>query len=298
MVNGIAASVAASSLFSIQSATTAAGASATAGARPDHQTQDALAAVKTLSQAGSSAGDAAKGAAMQKLAMLKAQLKTLMMLGGDPKQRAKQAAAIAQQIAAAAAAYAQAGGDPSSLALPGAGVGTSAALAPASAAQSASGQDVPAGAPQAPQAGSASAPTPASGADPGAVPSTTPADGAAPANVGIEAGAAGQSGKSSANSSGGEPSTTPATASGGSSQMDQAFVQEARTLAGQAKAIIQAAEQVLKRQHKTSDPAISGAGDAALAAVGAAANQIDAAPAGIYASSAPAAPEPAISITA
>jgi hypothetical protein len=80
--------------------------------------------------------------------------------------------------------------------------------------------------------------------------------------------------------------------------MDQAFVQEARTLAGQAKAIIQAAEQVLKRQHKTSDPAISGAGDAALAAVGAAANQIDAAPAGIYASSAPAAPEPAISITA
>lgn len=80
--------------------------------------------------------------------------------------------------------------------------------------------------------------------------------------------------------------------------MDQAFIQEARNLARQAKAIIQAAEQSLKRLHRASDPAVAGAGDAALAAVAAAANQIDASSTGGYAGVVPAPPPPAISITA
>jgi hypothetical protein len=80
--------------------------------------------------------------------------------------------------------------------------------------------------------------------------------------------------------------------------MDQAFIQEARNLAHQAKAIIQAAEQALKLQHQTSDPTVASAGDTAVAAVGADANAIDAFSTGGYDGSIPAPSTPAISITA
>ena len=85
---------------------------------------DARQAVQTLSTIKTSTKDADKAAAEQKLSQLRDELKTLIMMGGDPKSVAKQAAQIARQIAAAAQAYAQAGGDP----------GPSVTAAPASAA--------------------------------------------------------------------------------------------------------------------------------------------------------------------
>jgi electron transport complex protein RnfC len=273
MVSGISSSsLAGLALFSAQTSAASAstgGGSPSAGALVNPQLQDALQALKILRQQGSSAGDAAKGAAMQKLAALKAQLKALMMLGGAPKQRALEAAAIAKQIAAAAEAYAQAGGDSSSSVAAGAGTAT--------------------------LAGPASAPPDQSE---GPV-STTPAGAGAPATGQADDGAAGQGqGRGSTGASGGGANAATPSATGGWSQMDQAFVQEARTLAQQAKAIIQAAEQRLKLQHETSDPTAAGAGDAAVAAVGAAANQIGASQAGGYDGSVPTPPAPAISISA
>jgi hypothetical protein len=80
--------------------------------------------------------------------------------------------------------------------------------------------------------------------------------------------------------------------------MDQAFIQGAQNLARQAKAIIQAAEQALKLQHRTPDPTVARAGDAAVAAVAAAANEIDASSAGGYDGAIPTPSASAISITA
>jgi hypothetical protein len=315
LVSGIAASVAGASLLSTQTAPTTSVGTASSGAKTvllgpaspstgaplSQQTQDALAALKTLSEKGSSAGDAAKGAAMQKLATLKAQLKTLMMMGGDPKQRAKEAAAIARQIAAAAQAYAQAGGDTSTLDLPAAGSGTEAA--PASDDPASSGATAGA-APQAQSDASASPPAapPSAAAAPASTPTTpaaTATSDAAPADGPTGAGAVGQ-GQAEGSPA---PSASAATAGSApakcdSTQMDQAFILEARTLAQQAKAIIKAAEQALKLQHRTVDPTVAGAGDAAVDAVGAAANQIDASSTGGYDGSAPAPSAPAISITA
>ena len=80
--------------------------------------------------------------------------------------------------------------------------------------------------------------------------------------------------------------------------MDQAFIQEARNLARQAKAINQAAEQAMKLKHQTSDPTVARAGDAALAAVEAAADQIDASSTAGYDGAVPTPSASAISITA
>ncbi len=283
MVSGISAFGAGSSLLPAQTAAApSTGGALQTASPPSPQTQNALDALKTLSQPVSSANDTAKSAAIQKLEELKNQLKALMMLGGDPKQRAKEAAAIAQQIAAAAQAYAQAGGDASTLATSGAasdaGAGTT-AVAPS-------------------ETGAEAASSP----NPGAAPVTTPAAGAN-ASGQADAGTAGQgqgdgsTGNGSANVSA-AASTTTAPAQGGSSQMDQAFMQEAQNLAHQAKAIIQAAEQRLKLQHQASDPTVAGAGDAAVAAVEASANQIGASSIGGYDGSIPALSTPAISITA
>ncbi len=68
--------------------------------------QAARRALSTLQQVKSSMAHSGKDAAQQKLAWLKARLKNLMLLGGDPKSRAREAAAIAKEIANAARDYA------------------------------------------------------------------------------------------------------------------------------------------------------------------------------------------------
>src|ERR1700744_6310031 len=66
-------------------------------------------ALASMNRLASQKGDAARQAAKEKLARLKAQLASLMMMGGDPKFRAEKAAEIAKEIGKAAKEYASAG---------------------------------------------------------------------------------------------------------------------------------------------------------------------------------------------
>lgn len=70
--------------------------------------RDALQSLKSRPADGSREGR--KAAAQQKLLRLKAQLRQLMVMGGDPKSIARQAAKLAREIGEAAKAYAAAGG--------------------------------------------------------------------------------------------------------------------------------------------------------------------------------------------
>ena len=63
-------------------------------------------AAADLQQMANRRGDAIKKAALEKLALLKAKLKNLMLVGGDPASRARQAAEIAKEIGRTAREYA------------------------------------------------------------------------------------------------------------------------------------------------------------------------------------------------
>jgi hypothetical protein len=233
-------------------------ASQSAGAYADQQLQNALQALKTLRQQTTTANGDQKAAAKQKLDALKAQLKALLEFGGDPKQRAREAAAIAKQIAAAAQEYAQAGGDPG-----------------------------PAAAPTEPSTTNASAPS--SGGQ-------TTSDRTASTDASGQNAAATSARTQSSATSNDASQNTPATG-GGSSDADQQFIAEARTLAAQAKAIIQAAAQNLKNKHESLDSADARAGDDAVAAVQKAAEDLGGSAAG-YAGAIPTPTTPTLSITA
>jgi hypothetical protein len=69
-----------------------------------------LSALNQLRQSANSDKDAAADAAKKKLEALRQRLRTLMMMGGDPRAVAKEAAQIAKEIGAAAKAYAKASG--------------------------------------------------------------------------------------------------------------------------------------------------------------------------------------------
>jgi hypothetical protein len=79
-----------------------------------------------------------------------------------------------------------------------------------------------------------------------------------------------------------EPFIPHTSATAGASKADEEFVQEARILAHLTRSIIQAAEQALKQKHQTPDPTVAGAGDAAISAVDATANEIGVSSAGGY----------------
>src|ERR1700732_4067996 len=85
---------------------TAAPAATAAADQKLQQMRDAVVKLKTV---GDSAKAARSGAAMAKLEALKQRLKMLMMMGGDPKAVARQAAQIAKEIGEAAKEYAAAG---------------------------------------------------------------------------------------------------------------------------------------------------------------------------------------------
>jgi hypothetical protein len=231
------------------------------------QLQDALQALKTLSQQPSSSSSGIKAAAKQRLDELKSELKNLQLLGGDPKQRAQEAARIAREIAAAVKAYAQAGG-------------TSNGSDPAASSSAPSAEG--AGQTQSGDASTASATT--AGADDPSIDaaatdaSAADASAAATAQTGDPSTLAASPAAQGAGQYGAQPSqgaSTPTTpAPSGSSSDDQKFLQEAKDLANQANSIIKTAAQALQRHHKTLPPGTSGSGDAALAVVDKAADEL------------------------
>jgi hypothetical protein len=185
------------------------------------QMRDAVVKLKTVSD---SAKAARSGAAMAKLEALKQRLKMLMMMGGDPKTVARQAAQIAKEIGEAAKEYAAAGGGTP---VP---VPTAAPQVAPAAAGDAAAADVPQatdgandGATPAPAA--APSGTPPAGPDPKTDPKTDPASAAKP--------------------------SAKTTASAGPSAPDPVLA-EAKTLAARAKALLKAAIERAKREH--ADP--------------------------------------------
>ena len=201
--------------------------------------QQALAALKALasprSAAGSLAGlrsqsapdqfasqrrDAIRKAALEKLALLKAKLKSLVMFGGDPKTRAKMAADIAKEIGKAARDYASAGGTST-------GASANAAAADGGGAAAAAGAEVADAA--AARSASTAAPAAPTEGDAGSSGSAAPAAGPAAATGGVAAAPVGSS------------SASGATGSASTDTGDDSFIKEARNLARQAKTILQAA---------------------------------------------------------
>jgi hypothetical protein len=188
------------------------------------QMRDAVAKLKTV---GDSAKAARSGAAMAKLEALKQRLKMLMMMGGDPKTVARQAAQIAKEIGEAATEYAAAGGGtPAPVPTAAPQVATAPAAAPNAAAD-----DPPPTTGGANEAAPMPAPTPA----PGAASSGTPPAGADPKTEPASAAKPG----------------AKTTASAGPSAPDPVLA-EAKTLAARAKALLKAAIERAKREH--ADP--------------------------------------------
>ena len=202
-----------------------------AGTAADQKLQQMRDAVVKLKTVGDSAKAARSGAAMAKLEALKQRLKMLMMMGGDPKTVARQAAQIAKEIGEAAKEYAAAGG----------GTPVPVPTAAPQVAPAAAGDAAAAGVPQATDgANDGATPTPAPTPAPGAAPSGTPSAGPDPKT---------------------DPKTDPAsaakpsaktTASAGPSAPDPVLA-EAKTLAARAKALLKAAIERAKREH--ADPA-------------------------------------------
>ena len=188
--------------------------------------QQSQTALTTLKASGKSSSGITAQQAKAKLDALKERLKTLMMLGGDPKTVARQAAQIAKEISQTAKDYADA-------------VGASAASVPAP------------------------APTPT---PPAASPTTDPnaqaPDGQAPADAtGQAAGADSQAGSDSSQDA--EGSTAPAAASstsssapsGGGAPLKQPdpVIEEAKILAASAKSVMKGAIERARHEHK-DDP--------------------------------------------
>jgi len=201
--------------------------------------QAAKRALSTLQQVKSSMAHSGKDAAQQKLAWLKARLKNLMLLGGDPKSRAREAAAIAKEIANAARDYAAGG--------------ASAAPAPTPAAADT---------------------TPTEVQDPNSPPPDAQAgDGTgqpAAATVATDAQQPGQASKDQPPANGPAPS-------GGANDADREFIREARLLAQQAKAILEGVAHAAKRTkgpHETPSREEAAAGDQAVEAVDKAAHDL------------------------
>ena len=188
------------------------------------QMRDAVVKLKTV---GDSARAARSGAAMARLEALKQRLKMLMMMGGDPKTVARQAAQIAKEIGEAAKEYAAAGG------------GTPAPTPTASPQASAAAATAPGA--QATDAAQA-----ADGANDAATATPGGATGAPP-NGTLPAGADTKTDPESA----AKPSAKT-TASAGPSAPDPVLA-EAKTLAARAKALLKAAIERAKREH--ADPA-------------------------------------------
>jgi hypothetical protein len=219
-----------SAIGSAAQATGSLGASAPQSATPastaaaDQKLQQMRDAVVKLKTVGDSAKAARSGAAMARLEALKQRLKMLMMMGGDPKMVARQAAQIAKEIGEAAKEYAAAGGGtPAPTAAP-------QASAPAAAAGAAAGD-----APQTTE-GANDAATATPGGAPGSAPSGTPLTGAD---------------SKTDPASAAKPSAKTA-ASTGPSAPDPVLA-EAKTLAARAKALLKAAIERAKREH--ADPA-------------------------------------------
>lgn len=188
--------------------------------------QEAAGALSRLSQSARSDKEAAADAAKKKLEALRERLKTLMMMGGDPKAVAKEAAQIAKEIGQAAKDYAKAGGG--------------AAAAGAGAAASASSATQAAGAAGGQTSGDATAV---------ADPSTPLGADASGAPEGAQAGAAENSVAKA-----GEVSAQDGGAAGlGGGQSDDPVVKAARKLAQTAKELFTSASQQAQRQHKTGD---------------------------------------------
>lgn len=197
--------------------------------------KEALSRLKAVS-ASASAGpsDLAKA----KLNALKERLKLLMMMGGDPKTVAREAAAIAKEIGQAAKSYADASGGSDG------GAAAEASSEAASAQQAAAGAAAQADAAPA-QATGGQAPQPAASADPpkGDGTSADPTAASAPAQPQTPGQAAAQA--------------TPQTATGGAhkSKLPDPVIEEARALEASAQALAKAALQKLKAQHKTNPDA-------------------------------------------
>ena len=242
-------------------------------------------------------GDAIRQAALEKLALLKAKLKYLMLVGGDPATRARQAAEIAKEIGRTAREYASAGGGSAGAAANAASVAGSggATVDPGTEASGAaavqsdpSATAVSATTPEGSQGGSADVAANAASVDSSAGATAIPspeAAGAAAIQSGISAataalattpvdrqtGSAAPADASATTASNASPA--PAGSSGTSGRvatsnnsMDREFIQVARLLARPAKAILQGAmQQASSQKQKTST---SGAeGDKALAAI-------------------------------
>ena len=173
----------------------------------DAKLQEAKTALTALKQNGKGSANPARASqAKAKLDALRAQLKTLMMIGGDPKTVAREAAQIAKEIGEAAAAYADAGGT---------GAGAAAA--------------------------DAAPPMPEEGVQ--GETAATDSPGAAAASADAAPAAATEQKASAAGSSG---------AAVGPSAPDE-VIQDAKTLAASAKAVIEAAHARAKREHR-DDP--------------------------------------------
>jgi hypothetical protein len=166
-------------------------------------------AVTKLKSLGDTAKSTGSDIARQKLEALKQRLKMLMMMGGDPKTVAREAAQIAKEIGQAAKDYAAAAGGGSA----GAAAATADATPPADAAQAAE---------------TAQADAPAATADTTAKPGAPKADGSTPDATPDKPVA----------------KTTPASPSG-----PDPVIAEAKRLAAQAKAILKAALERAKLQH-------------------------------------------------
>ncbi|MBS0362679.1 MAG: hypothetical protein JSR98_14985 [Proteobacteria bacterium] len=223
-------------------------------AAADQKIADEKDALGKLQSAASSAKASPSALAKAKLKALQQRLKMLMLMGGDPKMVAREAARIAKEIGQAAKAYADATGGSDSGA-------TSEASSDAAAAQ----QDATQAA-SAAQGGDASSPNAQAAGDPSA--SDPPAIGQAPATdpaatdpskAGDPAAAGGQAQTQDATKAPQQPPAqtllppviTTVGPAAVKTKLPDPIIEEARVLEASAKAIAQAAIQKLKAQHKT-----------------------------------------------
>ena len=176
--------------------------------------REAITKLKTLGDTAKSTGSEI---ARQKLEALKQRLKMLLMMGGDPKAVAREAAQIAKEIGAAAKDYAAAAGG---------GSADAAAAAP---------DETPPAA-EAPPA-NAAPPAEAAPADPAKPDAPNAAQAAVPGAPKAEG----------ATSDKPAPKTTAVAPSGPSGP--DPVITEAKLLAAQAKAILKAAIERAKREH-------------------------------------------------
>lgn len=214
----------------------------------DQKLQALRDAVTKLKTSGNSGNKSSSDIAKAKLEALKQRLKMLLLMGGDPKTVAKQAAQIAKEIGQAAKAYADASG------------GATASATAAETPDTATAPTAPAATSDPATTDPATMADPVASADPAVAAATTPdgATGTPPS--------AGPGTPTTADSSTAAKGSTPAAAkadptspikttsqhpaTGGSDRAaSDPVIAEAKVLAAQAKAILKAAIQRAKREH-------------------------------------------------